>query len=103
MSFTTSKPKAPESDSTSNSKYKPLKEITSLIRKAKRESYPGIPYLTESIEVEDEMGIASIDPEGMDWLELSLLVMNKHVEIPAKTKLVLLGYGVFIPDEQEMH
>jgi len=54
-----------------------------LIRKAKRESYPGIPYLTESIEVEDDMGPATIDPEGMELLELSLLVMNQHIRIPA--------------------
>ena len=93
----------PDLDSTSKSKYKPLKELTSLIRKAKRESYPGIPYLTESIEVEDEVGLASIDPEGMDWLELSLLVMNKHVIIPAKTQLVLLKHHIVIPEEQEMH
>jgi hypothetical protein len=93
----------PGSESTSKSSYKPLKELTSLIRKAKRESYPGVPYLTESIEVEDEVGLASIDPEGMDWLELSLLVMNKHVVIPTKTQLILLGYGIVIPEEQEMH
>ena len=93
----------PGSESASKSSYKPLKEITSLIRKAKRESYPGVPYLTQSIEVEDEMGLAHIEPEGMDWLELSLLVMNKHVVIPAKTQLVLLGYGIVIPEEQEMH
>ena len=97
------KPKSTELVSTSKSSYKPLKDITALIRKATRESYPGVPYLTESIEVEDEMGLASIDAEGMDWLELSLLVMNQHVSIPYKTQLVLLGYGVVIPAHQEMH
>jgi hypothetical protein len=49
------------------------------------------------------MGLASIDAEGMDWLELSLLVMNQHITIPYKTQLVLLGYGVVIPAHQEMH
>lgn len=74
-----------------------------LIRKAKRESYPGIPYLTESIQVEDDMGPATIDPEGMEFLELSLLVMNKHITIPAKSQMILLAHRIYIPEEQEMH
>lgn len=74
-----------------------------LIRKAKRESYPGIPYLTESIEVEDDMGPATIDPEGMELLELSLLVMNQHIRIPAKSQMILLSHRIYIPTEQEMH
>ena len=98
-----SKPKIPGLDSTSNSKYKELKELSSLIRRGRREAYPGIPQITQTIEVEDNLGPASIEPDGLDWLELSLLVMNNHIKLPVKTQLTLLSIGVYIPETQEMH
>jgi hypothetical protein len=74
-----------------------------MIRKGKREAYPGIPTLKEPIEVEDDSGIAIVEPDGMDWLELSLLVMHNHVKIPGKTQFKFMKCRVYIPDSQEMH
>jgi hypothetical protein len=59
--------------------------------------------LREAIEVQDDSGIAIIEPDGMDWLELSLLVMYKHVIIPSKTQHQLMKLRIYIPEEQEMH
>ena len=86
-------------ESDSKSKYKTSKELSKLIRGAKRECYPGIPHLTESLYVEDEHGLVAIDPEGMDWLELSLLVMNKEVSIPGQTRRELADMRIFIPEK----
>lgn len=92
-----------ESDSDCKSKYKSANELTSLIRGAKRDSYPGIPQLNYPIIVEDSDGPCEIEPDGMDWLELSLLVMNQIVTIPAITRGELAKLRIFIPDKQNMH
>ena len=90
-------------ESESNSKYKTTQELTKLIRGAKREAYPGIPQLDFSIIVEDDQGACTIDPDGMDWLELSLLIMNKAVTLPGITKMHLAELRIYIPDKQNMH
>jgi hypothetical protein len=90
-------------DSDSKSKYKSTKELSKLIRGAKRECYPGIPHLTEHIYVEDEQGLCSISPDGMDWLELSLLVMNKAVWLPGQTKRELAELRIFIPEKYSVN
>lgn len=90
-------------DSDSKSKFKTTQELTKLIRGAKRECYPGIPHLNDSILVEDEQGVCSVDAEGMDWLELSLLIMNKAVTLPGVTKMQLADLRIFIPEKQNMH
>lgn len=90
-------------ESESNSKYKTPSELTKLIRGAKREAFYGIPYLTHSIKVEDDHGLCEIEPDGMDWLELSLLVMNQAVSLPGITKKQLADLRIFIPDKQNMH
>jgi hypothetical protein len=90
-------------ESESNSKYKTTQELTKLIRGAKREAYPGIPQLDFPIIVEDDQGACTIDPDGMDWLELSLLIMNKAVTLPGITKMHLAELRIYIPDKQNMH
>lgn len=90
-------------ESESKSKYKTAKDLTALIRNSKSESYPGIPQLNDSIIVDDEHGPCSIDPDGMDWLELSLLIMNKVVTVPGITRMKLAELRIFIPDKQFMH
>lgn len=86
-------------DSGSKSKFKTPKELAKLIRGAKRECYPGIPYAHENIVVEDEEGPCELSPDSMDWLELSLLVENKTISLPGKTRLQLALLGIFIPDK----
>lgn len=90
-------------ESESKSKYKTTKELSKLIRGAKRESYPGVPYPTDIIYVEDEQGLCSISPDGMDWLELSLLVMNKAVWLPGQTKRELAEMRIFIPEKYSVN
>lgn len=90
-------------ESESNSKYKTTQELTKIIRGAKREAYPGIPQLDFPIIVEDDQGACTIDPDGMDWLELSLLIMNKAVTLPGITKMHLAELRIYIPDKQNMH
>ena len=92
-----------ELESDSNSKFKTPQELTKLIRGAKREAYPGIPELDFPIIVEDDQGTCSIDPDGMDWLELSLLIMNKAVTLPGITKMHLAELRIYIPEKQNMH
>lgn len=92
-----------EWDSESNSKYKTAKELTKLIREAKRECYPGIPELDDVLYVEDDSGLCAIDPNGMDWLELSLLVMNKIIVLPGAAKRQLTDLHIHIPEKQQMH
>jgi len=53
--------------------------------------------------VEDHEGNCTIEPDGMDWLELSLLVMNKAVFLPGITKMDLADLRIFIPEKQNMH
>lgn len=84
-------------------KYKTPQELAKLIRGSKRECYPGIPHLDNPIMVEDDHGMCSIDPDGMDWLELSLLIMNKSVTLPGVTKMQLANMRIFIPEKQNMH
>ena len=90
-------------DSDSKSKYKTAKDLSKLIRGAKRECYPGIPHLTDEIYVEDEHGLCAISPDGMDWLELSLLVMNKAVTLPGQTKRELAELRIFIPEKYSVN
>lgn len=92
-----------EWDSESNSKFKTPQELTKLIRNAKRESYPGVPILNHPIQVEDDHGLCEIEPDGMDWLELSLLIMNKSISLPGVTKMQLADMRIFIPEKQNMH
>lgn len=92
-----------ELESESKSKFKTPQELSKLIRSAKRECYPGIPELTHAIVVEDHEGNCTIEPDGMDWLELSLLVMNKAVFLPGITKMDLADLRIFIPEKQNMH
>lgn len=92
-----------ESDLDSKSNYKTAQELTRLIRGGKREAFPGIPQLSTPILVDDDQGPCEIEPEGMDWLELSLLVMNQVVTIPAATRGKLAKIRIFIPDKQNMH
>lgn len=90
-------------ESDSKSKFKTTQELTKLIRGAKRECYPGIPELEHHIYVEDEQGLCAIEPDGMDWLELSLLIMNKAVSLPGQTRMELADMRIFIPEKQLMH
>ena len=92
-----------EWDSESKSKFKTPQDLSKLIRGAKREAYPGIPELTHPIHVEDDQGLCEIEPDGMDWLELSLLIMNKTVTLPGVTRMHLADLRIFIPDKQNMH
>ena len=88
------------SDSESKSRFKNAKELAKLIRNAKRESYPGIPNLTEDyIIVEDEQGQCEVTTYGLDWLELSLLISNKAISLPGATRLQLARLGIFIPEK----
>lgn len=87
----------------SKSKYKSPNELSKLIRGAKRESYPGIPYLNDSIKVQDDQGLCEISPDGMDWLELSLLVMNKVVTLPGTARMQLADLNVYIPEKQQIN
>lgn len=92
-----------ESDLDSKSNYKTAQELTRLIRGGKREAFPGIPQLKHDILVNDQEGPCTIEPDGMDWLELSLLVMNQLVSIPESTRGELAKIRIFIPDKQNMH
>lgn len=92
-----------EWDSESKSKYKNAEELTKLIRNSTRDAYPGIPELDSPIYVEDAHGLCQIDPDGMDWLELSLLIMNKAVTLPGSSRMQLAELRIFIPDKQQMH
>jgi len=90
-------------DSESSSKFKTPRELSKLIRGAKRECYPGIPYTDDSVTVEDDQGPCDLEPEGLDWLELSLLVQNKAITLPGKTRLQLALLGIFIPDKYSVN
>lgn len=90
-------------DSGSKSKFKTPKELSKLIRGAKRECYPGIPHANEYVIVEDEEGPCDLAPEGLDWLELSLLVENKAVSLPGKTSLQLALLRIFIPEKSSIN
>lgn len=90
-------------DSGSKSKFKTPKELAKLIRGAKRECYPGIPYTNDYITVEDEEGPCDLAAESLDWLELSMLVENKAITLPGKTRLQLALLGIFIPEKSSIN
>lgn len=90
-------------ESESESKYKTTTELSKALRGSKRECYPGIPNLTDPIYIEDEHGVVSVDPETIDWLELSLLVMNKLVTLPGQTRRELADMRIFIPERYSVN
>lgn len=91
------------SDSEFKSKFKTANELSALIRKAKREYFPGIPNMIEDIIVEDSDGICLISPDGMDFLELSMLIENKLVFLPGKARSQLAELRIFIPDKYSVN
>jgi hypothetical protein len=91
-------------DSVSKSRFKDAKELSKLIRGAKRESYPGIPELDDDfIVVEDEQGPCEVSTHSLDWLELSLLIENKLIILPGHTKKQLADARIFIPEKQSIN
>lgn len=92
-----------DSESESKSRYKTSQELVKLVRGAKRESYPGIPYLTHAIVVEDDQGPCTIEPDGMDYLELSLLIVNKQVFLTGHSRAQLADLRIFIPEKLSLN